>query len=71
MNTKYKVLESRQIQKLGPTGASVSQYRVWIQTERGSTGACDVDAADWTAEKLRVILDRFATDLDLAFSITQ
>ena len=71
MNTKYKVLESRQIQKLGPTGASVSQYRVWIQTERGSTGAADIDAADWTADKLKPILDRFATDLDLAFSITQ
>ena len=71
MNTKYKVIESRQIQKLGPTGASVSQYRVWIQTERGSTGAADIDAADWTAEKLKPILERFAADLDLAFSITQ
>ena len=71
MAAKYKVLESRQIQTLGPTGAAVSQYRVWIQTERGSTGAADIDAADWTADKLKPILDRFATDLDLAFSITQ
>jgi len=66
----YKVIESRQIQKLGPTGSSVSQYRVWIQTERGSTGAADIDAADWTADKLKPILDRFAADLDLAFTLT-
>ncbi|MBA7568661.1 hypothetical protein ES708_10395 [subsurface metagenome] len=69
MDTKYKVLESRQIKTLSPTGASVSQYRVWIQTERGSTGAADIDAADWTAEKLKPILDRFAADLDLAFTL--
>jgi len=71
MDSKYKVIESRQIQKLGPTGASVSQYRVWIQTERGSTGAADVDAADWTAEKLKPILQRFADDLDLAFTLEE
>jgi len=65
----YKVIESRQIQKLGPTGSSVSMYRVWIQTERGSTGAADIDGADWTAEKLKPILDRFAADLDLAFTL--
>lgn len=67
---KYKVLESRQIQKLGPTGTSVSVYRVWIQTERGSTGSIDVDAADWTADKLKPILEGLATDLDLAFTLT-
>lgn len=70
MNTKYKVLESKQIKKLGPTGSSVAVYRVWIQTDRGSTGAADVDAADWTAEKLRPILEAFAADLDLAFTLT-
>ena len=68
---KYKVIESRQIQKLGPTGNSVAQYRVWIQTERGSTGAADVDAADWTADKLKEILGNFADDLDLAFTIQE
>ena len=68
---KYKVIESRQVQKLGPTGAAISQYRVWIQTERGSTGAADVDAADWTAEKLKGILGKFADDLDLAFTLTE
>ena len=70
MSTKYKVLESKQIQKLGPTGSSVAVYRVWIQTDRGSTGAADVDAADWTAEKLKPILEAFAADLDLAFTLT-
>ena len=67
---KYKVLESKQVQKLGPTGSSVAMYRVWIQTERGSTGAADIDGADWTAEKLKPILERCATDLDLAFTLT-
>ena len=60
MNDKYKVIESRQIQKLGPTGASVSEYRVWIQTERGSTGSVDVSVTDWKADKLREILLTFA-----------
>ena len=68
---KYKVIESRQINKLGPTGNSVAQYRVWIQTERGSTGAADIDAADWTADKLKEILGNFADDLDLAFTIQE
>jgi len=71
MEAKYKVIESRQVQKLGPTGSAISQYRVWIQTERGSTGAADVDAADWTAEKLKEILGNFAADLDLAFTLTE
>ena len=71
MDSKYKVIESRQVQKLGPTGSAISQYRVWIQTERGSTGAADVDAADWTADKLKEILGNFASDLDLAFTLEE
>ena len=70
MNDKYKVIESRQIQKLGPTGASVSEYRVWIQTERGSTCSVDVSLADWKADRLREILLMFAAELDLAFTLT-
>ena len=70
MPAKYKVLESKQIQKLGPTGSSVAVYRVWIQTDRGSTGAVDIDAGDWTADKLKEILGNFAADLDLAFTLT-
>ena len=66
----YTVIESRQIAKLGPTGNSVSEYRVWIQTERGSTGSIDVSAADWKADKLKELLTDFATDLDLAFNLT-
>jgi len=68
---KYKVLETRQIQKLSPTGATQSVYRVWIETERGATGSIDVAQADWTAEKLKATLDKFATELDLAFSLTE
>ena len=70
MSDKYKVIESRQIQKLGPTGAGVSEYRVWIQTERGSTGSVDVSLADWKADRLREILLMFAGELDLAFTLT-
>ncbi len=66
---KYKVLESRQISKLGPTGASISEYRVWIKTGRGSTGSVDVSAADWKADRLREILLMFADELDLAFTL--
>ena len=69
MNTKYKVIESRQIQRLVPTGSSVSVYRVWIQTEHGSTGSLDVEQADWTAEKLPGLLVTFAAKLDLAFTL--
>ena len=68
---EYKVLETRQIQTLSPTGATQQVYRVWIQTERGSSGNIDVAQADWTAERLKAILDQFATDLDLAFTLTE
>ena len=67
---EYKVLETRQIQTLSPTGATQQVYRVWIQTARGSSGNIDVAQADWTAERLKAILDQFATDLDLAFTLT-
>ena len=68
---KYKVTDSRQIQTLGPSGVSVSQYRVWIQTERGSTGSIDVVLADWDKTKLQAILTEFADELDLAFNLTE
>ena len=67
---KYKVIESRQISKLGPTGSAVSEYRVWIQTERGSTGSIDVAVADWKLDPLKEILTVFADELDLAFTLT-
>ena len=66
---KYTVVESRQMQTLGPTGNSVSQYRVWIKTERGSTGSIDVVLADWDKTKLQAILGEFAEQLDLAFNL--
>lgn len=68
---KYTVVESRQIQSLSPTGASREAYRVWLRTEKGATGSIDVEPEDWTAEKLKPVLDQFAERLDLAFSITQ
>ena len=67
---KYKVLDSRQIQRMTPAGGTVSVYRVWIETGRGSTGNIDVDMDDWTKEKLKPILEAFALELDLAFDLT-
>jgi len=69
--TTYKVLETRQIQQLSPTGASLSSYRVWVQTGLGATGSIDVTTADWTKDKLKSLLDAFAETLDLAFTITK
>jgi len=68
--TTYKVLETRQIQQLSPTGASLSSYRVWVQTGKGATGSVDVDPENWTADKLKPLLNEFAETLDLAFTIT-
>ena len=66
----YTVLDSRQIQRLTPAGGNQSVYRVWIQTSRGSTGNIDISVDDWTAEKLRPILEEFANTLDLPFTLT-
>lgn len=65
----YKVLDSRQIQRMTPAGGTQFVYRVWIETSRGSTGNIDVAAEDWTTEKLKPILELFADNLDLAFNI--
>ena len=65
----YKVLDSRQIQRMTPAGGSQSVYRVWIETNHGSTGNIDVDMGDWTADKLKPILEGFASQLDLAFNL--
>lgn len=69
--SSYTVLETRQVQTLSPTGAAQTVYRVWIKTEKGSTGSVDVPQSDWTAEKLKGILDKLAADLDLAFSLSE
>lgn len=65
----YKVLDSRQIQKITPAGGNQSLYRVWVETSNGSTGSIDIPAEDWTAEKLNPILVDFAKTLDLPFTL--
>lgn len=65
----YKVTDTREVSTITPAGARKKVYRVWITTERGASGAVEVEKDDWTAEKLPVILTAKAAELDLAFTI--
>lgn len=67
----YKVTDTREINSLTQAGSTVVMYRVWLVTDLGATGTVDVPSAKWDAEKLRVILDEKAAQLDLAFSVTE
>jgi hypothetical protein len=72
MNGKgYEITDTRKIDQLTQGSNIVVKYRVFIVTDRGSTGSIDVSAPDWTVEKLRAILAEFAAQLDLAYTVTE
>lgn len=65
--SEYIVTDTKEVQTITPAGSRKKMFRVWLKTERGATGSVDVEMADWTAEKLRPILEAKAANLDLAF----
>jgi len=67
--TKYTVLDTREITSMTPAGSVRKAYRVWIQTANGATGTVDVAAGDWKADRLTVLLSSKADELDLPFSL--
>lgn len=65
----YKVTDSRELSGMTQAGGEHKFHRVWLQTDKGSTGHVDVEIADWTKEKLAPILEAKAKELDLAFDL--
>lgn len=66
---KYTVTDTREVSTLTQAGTERKSYRVWLQTERGSSGSVDIPADKWTPESVKEILQAKATDLDLAFAL--
>lgn len=67
----YKVTDTREVSVMSPAGNRQVSYRVWITTDKGSSGSVDVLKEEWEAGALRAILDEKAEQLDLAFSLTE
>jgi len=65
----YEITDTKEVQTITPGGGKKKMFRVWLRTERGSTGSVDVEQADWTADKLPTILQTKAANLDLAFTL--
>ena len=66
----YKVTDSQKIQSITPAGNPYSYYRVWLVTEKGASGYTDVPVDKWKKDELEQVLQEFADELDLAFSIS-
>lgn len=66
----YTVTDTRQVKTLTPAGTMREVYRVWISTDRGSSGSVDVSPADWEATRLTEVLEDLAQRLDLAFAVS-
>lgn len=69
MTNGYQVTDTREISSMTQAGSERIFNRVWIQTDRGSTGHVDVDPGDWNPPALKIILEAKAKDLDLAFGL--
>jgi len=67
----YKVTDTREMSRMTPAGSVVQTYRVWLVTDNGSTGTVDVPKDKWNTENLTAILEKRATELDLAFVIAE
>lgn len=65
----FKVTDTRQVSSMTQAGGEQKFYRVWLQTNKGATGYVDVEPDDWDKEKLSVILEAKAAELDLAFGL--
>lgn len=67
----YKVTDTREMSKMSQAGSVVQTYRVWLVTDKGSSGTVDVPKDKWYKEYLPNILDAKAAELDLAFAVTE
>lgn len=67
----YKVLDTREISQLSPTGTERKFYRVWLQTGKGAQGTLDVAPEHWTEERLPELLQEKADELDLGFRLSE
>lgn len=67
----YKVSDTREMSRMTEAGSVVQTYRVWLVTDKGSSGAIDVPTDKWNKEDLPGILEAKAAELDLAFAVTE
>lgn len=67
----YKVTDTREMSKMSQAGTVVQTYRVWLVTDKGSSGTVDVPLDKWNSEDLTAILEVKAAELDLAFTIAE
>jgi hypothetical protein len=65
----YTVTDTQQISSMTPGGATITMYRVWLQTARGSRGRVDVPEDKWNREQVAEILSAEAEKLDLALDL--
>jgi len=65
----YKVTDSREINGMTQAGGEHKFTRVWIRTDKGSTGHVDVEPENWNTDALKEILTEKAESLDLAFGL--
>jgi len=67
----YKVTDTRELSRMTEAGSVVQTYRVWLVTDRGSSGFIDVPLDKWNKEDLPGILESKAEQLDLAFAVAE
>jgi len=65
----YKVTDTREMAQMTPAGSTVKVYRVWLATDKGSSGTVDVPKDKWNKEDLPGVLEAKAEELDLAFAV--
>lgn len=66
----FKVVASQKQDRLGPTGGRRVIYVVWLETERGSTGSIEIDSDDFHSDRLKILLEAEAADLDRPFTVS-
>ena len=67
----FKVTDTREISRMTEAGSVHQMYRVWLVTGNGSSGTVDVPQDKWNPQALTEILEAKATELDLAFAVTE
>lgn len=67
----YKVSDTREMSRMTEAGSVVKTYRVWLVTDNGSSGTVDVPPDKWNKDDLPGILEAKASELDLAFAVTE
>jgi len=57
--------------RMTQAGSVVQTYRVWLVTDKGSSGTVDVPLDKWNKDDLPGILAAKAEELDLAFAVAE